>query len=178
MRRKSLRFLIVLEGYKDSLATPLQADDALLAYAHAQYQLPIPVHPREDNLSASACDTSGSSTYTELELEASTNHMDSRLDNIEFELNRMKSSFMAEVTNDENDREKGGDKDEHIHENHDIDVDMAYQARKDPTELAIDPSTMDLLMMHMQKKMLLRMDLGIYQFTVLDASFMEYNSDI
>ena len=46
----------------------------------------------------------------------------------------------SRVTNDENDREKGGDKDEHIHENHDIDVDMAYQARKDPTELAIDPS--------------------------------------
>ncbi|KAA0032515.1 hypothetical protein E6C27_scaffold465G00230 [Cucumis melo var. makuwa] len=82
--------------YKDSLATPLRVDDALLAYAHAQYQLPIPVHPREDNLAASVCDTSGSSTYTELELEASTNHMDSRLDNIEFELNRMKSSFTAE----------------------------------------------------------------------------------
>lgn len=32
--------------------------------------------------------------------------------------------------------------------------------------------TMDLLMMHMQKKMLLRMDLGIYRFTVLDAAFM------
>ncbi|KAA0046538.1 hypothetical protein E5676_scaffold403G00400 [Cucumis melo var. makuwa] len=82
---------------------------------------------QKDNLIASARDTCGPSTYTELKFEVT-------------KLSAMKKLLMVLVknpystsgdTNDRNDCEEEGDKDGQIHEDHSVDVDGTHQADKD-----------------------------------------------
>ncbi|KAA0054650.1 hypothetical protein E5676_scaffold3734G00400 [Cucumis melo var. makuwa] len=121
------------------------------------HSLPILVS-REDNPDAYTLDISNPSTYMEPMSEAIADRMNSRLDNTEFKLDHMdsrldymESSFTTELsaikellmvlvknlhatsrdTNDGNNRKKEGDKDGHVHEDHNIDVDEIHQVGKD-----------------------------------------------